>query len=217
MTSGLTETEHARYRDATYPPPSTSSLNQEASCVVDYLVRATDEKGNKLPEKYRSDATLVTEGAGFVTTGSLLAWIIFSLVSYPESQERLLQELVDHGVREGPLSPTKSSPGGYRSPKDAVVIVAIHHIHNNPKIWDNPAKFTPDRWTTDKVKNRHKTAHVPFAAGQRTCIGFRFARMEGRVVISICEKLGNDPTEYDRSFQLTRPMDFYARARKRTT
>ncbi|RAL62983.1 hypothetical protein DID88_004070 [Monilinia fructigena] len=28
----------------------------KASCIVDYLVRATDEKGNKLSEKYRNNA-----------------------------------------------------------------------------------------------------------------------------------------------------------------
>lgn len=167
---------------------------------MDYLVRATDEKGNKLPEKYRSNATLVTVGAGFITTASLLSWMIYSIVSYPGNQERLLQELVDHGVTNDTewtpdlandlsflgilikevqrlhnpsYQPGRTAladviiPGGYRVPKDSVMIVAIHHIHNNPKIWNDPAKFEPDRWNTDKVKNRHKAAYVPFAAGQR--------------------------------------------------
>lgn len=52
-------------------------------------------------------------------------------------------------------------PGGYTLSKGDVVIPAIHHIHNNPKVWDNPARFDPDRWDTDAVKNRHKAAYVP--------------------------------------------------------
>lgn len=52
-------------------------------------------------------------------------------------------------------------PGGYRLRKGTVVIVALHHIHMNPKVWDNPDRFDPDRWDTEQVKNRHKTAYVP--------------------------------------------------------
>lgn len=227
----------------------------KASCIVDYLVRATDADGKKLPEKYRSNATLVTVGAGFITTASLLSWMLFSIVSYPGNQERLLQELVDYGVTDntewtpdlandlpflGTLikevqrlhnpsyQPGRTAladviiPGGYRIPAEAVMIVAIHHIHNNTKVWDDPAKFDPDRWNTDKVKNRHKTAYVPFAAGPRMCIGFNFALEEVRVIISMLiyryqfEKVGNDPVEYDPSFQLVRPMNLYVKARRRT-
>ncbi|KAI5359418.1 putative cytochrome P450 [Septoria linicola] len=39
-------------------------------------------------------------------------------------------------------------PGGYQVKKGTVVICAIHHISNNPKIWDNPNNFDPDRCCT---------------------------------------------------------------------
>lgn len=143
--------------------------------------------------------------------------MIYSLVSYPGNQERLLQELVDYGVTSdtkwtpdlasslpflGILikevqrlhNPSYQSgrvavddviiPGGYRIPKDSVMIIAIHHIHNNPKVWSDPAKFDPDRWNGEQAENRHKTAYVPFAAGQRMCIGFNFALAEVRVIIN---------------------------------
>lgn len=70
----------------------------KASCIVDYLVRATDDKGNKLSEKYRNKAALVTVGAGFITTASLLIWLLFSIASYSGNQERLLQELIDNDI-----------------------------------------------------------------------------------------------------------------------
>ena len=52
-------------------------------------------------------------------------------------------------------------PGGYKLPKGAVVIVAIHHVHMNPEVWDNPEKFDPDRWDTQKVKSRGKLDYIP--------------------------------------------------------
>ncbi|UKZ52380.1 hypothetical protein TrVGV298_006156 [Trichoderma virens] len=106
-------------------------------------------------------------------------------------QERLLQELIDHGIDENTqitaditdrldfldkyiketqrrhnpsFQPGRTAkvdlilPGGYRLPKDAVLIPALHHIHNNPSLWDNPAHFNPDRWDTEQVKNRHKAS-----------------------------------------------------------
>ncbi|KUJ08821.1 cytochrome P450 [Mollisia scopiformis] len=114
-------------------------------------------------------------------------------------------------------------PGGYRIPKDSVMIISIPHIHNDPTIWDDPAKSDPDRWNTDKAKNRHKAAYVPFAAGPRMCIGFNFALEEVRVIISMLiyryqfEKVGQDPVDYDPAFQLIRPVNFYVRAKKRTS
>jgi cytochrome P450 len=51
-------------------------------------------------------------------------------------------------------------PGGYRLPKASAVIAALHHIHNNPKLWDNPAQFDPDRWDTPEVILVDEALHV---------------------------------------------------------
>ncbi|OQD79985.1 hypothetical protein PENANT_c041G09622 [Penicillium antarcticum] len=171
-----------------------------ASNMVDYAIRATDNKGEKLPKDSLIWALLVTTGAGFTTTSSLLSWLIYGLVTYPGMQDRLLQELVDNGIDENTeitadvtdrldfldkyikemqrrhnpsFQPARTAkvdlvlPGGYKISKDSVVLPALHHIHNNPELWDNPHKFTPDRWDTEEVKNRHKAAYIPFATGQR--------------------------------------------------
>lgn len=112
-------------------------------------------------------------------------------------------------------------PGGYKIPKDAVVIPAIHHIHNNPNLWDNPNSFDPNRWDTEQVKNRHKAAYVPFGTGQRMCIGFNFALQEVKIFLPkliyrykfMPEEVGT--TEYDPMFQLIRPVNLYVRAERR--
>ncbi|SLM34023.1 cytochrome p450 [Lasallia pustulata] len=70
----------------------------KATCVADYLCRAIDEKGQKLSHEYMLSNCVVLVGAGFITSASLLSWLIYALVKYPGNQERLLQELVDHGA-----------------------------------------------------------------------------------------------------------------------
>ncbi|KAJ5548599.1 Cytochrome monooxygenase alnD [Penicillium frequentans] len=226
----------------------------KASNMVDYAIRATDNKGEKLPETSLMQALVVATGAGFTTTSSLLSWLIYSLVNYDGMQDRLLQELIDHGIdadtqitadltdqltfmdkfiketqrRHNPsYQPARTAnvdmilPGGYKLPQDSIVIPALHHVHNNPAVWDNPARFDPDRWDRDEVKNRHKAAYIPFAAGPRMCIGFNFALQEVKVFLPklvyrykfIRENDG--PIEYDPMFQLIRPNNLYVRAERR--
>jgi cytochrome P450 len=225
-----------------------------AANMVDYAIRATDNKGEKIPKTSLREALVVATGAGFTTTSSLLSWLIYGLVTYPGVQEKLLQELVDHGFndemeitsdftdklayldrfiketqrRHNPsFQPGRTAkvdmilPGGYKLAKDSVIIPAIHHIHNNPALWDNPAQFNPDRWESDAVKNRHKTAYIPFATGPRMCIGFNFALQEVKIFLPKLiwrykfVKDGDETIEYDPMFQLIRPNNLYVRAEKR--
>ncbi|KAK9364637.1 cytochrome P450 [Lipomyces kononenkoae] len=226
----------------------------KAANVVDYLVRATDGKGEHLPKENLASATIVATGAGFTTTSSLLSWCLYGLVTYPGTQARILQELIDNDItdetnitaeqidelpelgkfiketqrRHNPsYQPGRTAqqdmilPGGYRLKKGAVVISALHHIHNNSAIWENPGRFDTDRWDTEQVKQMPKASYIPFAMGQRMCIGFNFALLE--VKIFICklvyryhwEKEGDSETEYDPYFQLIRPVNLYVRTQTR--
>ncbi|KAG0158709.1 hypothetical protein PDIDSM_6228 [Penicillium digitatum] len=219
----------------------------QASNMIDYAIRATDNKGEKLPKTSLMEALVVATGAGFTTTSSLLSWLLYSLVNYPGMQERLLQELVDNDIdahtamtadltdrlpflnnfiketqrRHNPsYQPARTAkvdmilPGGYKLPKDSTIILALHHIHNNPAVWSNPARFDPDRWDTEEVKHRHKTAYIPFAAGPRMCIGFSFALQEIKVFLPKLlyrykfTKENDGPVEYDPMFLLIRSTNF---------
>lgn len=227
----------------------------EAKCVLDYLLRATDNQGEKLPIDLVYSNIVVVAAAGFTTTSSLLSWLLYCVVAYPGNQERLLQELVDHGVNENTqwtpelstslhfmenfiketqrlhnpsYQPGRTAkidmilPGGYRLPKDEIIIPALHAIHTNPKIWSNPQRFDPDRWDTEEVKNRPAGSYLPFATGPRGCIGFNLALAEVKVLLPELiyryefSKDGDGAVEYDPEFQLIRPVNLYVRAKKRT-
>ncbi|GAB7334986.1 hypothetical protein MBLNU13_g06854t1 [Cladosporium sp. NU13] len=226
----------------------------KAADVIDYLNRAVDSNGERLPVANIVPALTVAAGAGFTTTSSLLSWLLYGLVAYDGMQARLLQELVDHDFsddtevtpelledlpeldkyikemqrRHNPsYQPGRTAqrdlilPGGYKVKKGTVIIVALHHIHMNPKIWDNPEIFDPDRWDTEKVKNRGRTEYMPFAAGQRMCVGFNFALQEIKIFVCLLVwrykwlKEGEPEADYDPFFQLIRPINLYVRTKKR--
>lgn len=78
------------------PLPLSSRTLQDASCIADFLYRAQDSDGNKLPYNLVLGNVVVTAGAGFTTSSSLLSWALYALVKYPGNQERLLEEIASH-------------------------------------------------------------------------------------------------------------------------
>jgi hypothetical protein len=64
---------------------------------------------------------------------------------------------------------------------------------------------------------------MPFATGPRSCIGFNFALGEVKVLLPALvyryefSKEGEEAVTYDPEFQLIRPMNFYVRAKRRTS
>ncbi|CAG7952940.1 unnamed protein product [Penicillium nalgiovense] len=113
-------------------------------------------------------------------------------------------------------------PGGYRLPPDSVIVPNLYSIHTNPEVWRDPFRFDPDRWTSEETKNKHRCAYIPFATGPRGCIGFNFALLEVKILLSELvsryefTREGLKAIEYDPEFQLIRPLNFYVRAKKRT-
>ncbi|CAJ0884335.1 12733_t:CDS:2 [Entrophospora sp. SA101] len=75
---------------------------------------------------------------------------------------------------------------GYLIPKDTTIYVPIYQIHHLASIWgDDVEKFNPSRWFTEKVKGFSQYKHMPFSAGQRTCMGNKFALNEIKVALCI--------------------------------
>lgn len=80
------------------PPLSLSDPQamQSATCVADFLCRARDKDGKGLPYNLVLGNVVVSCGAGFTTSSSLLSWALYSLVRYPGNQERLFEEIASH-------------------------------------------------------------------------------------------------------------------------
>jgi cytochrome P450 len=82
---------------------------------------------------------------------------------------------------------------GFKIPAGAVLIAPQFVIHRDPRFWDEPEKFDPQRFAAEEknsdgtipaVKPRPRFAYYPFGAGSRQCIGEGLAWMEGVFVLS---------------------------------
>jgi cytochrome P450 len=52
--------------------------------------------------------------------------------------------------------------------------------HRMPKIWLEPLKFDPLRFTEEAIRARHKYAWVAFGGGAHMCLGLHFAYMQAK-------------------------------------
>lgn len=63
--------------------------------------------------------------------------------------------------------------GGYDVPKDTIVVVNAWAIQRDPKIWDEPEIFKPERFSNNECGNEQHYIHtlIPFGIGRRICPG----------------------------------------------
>ncbi|XP_053699161.1 cytochrome P450 4d8-like [Sabethes cyaneus] len=72
---------------------------------------------------------------------------------------------------------------GTTIPAGTTISIKIYNIHRNPKIWPEPEKFIPERFSKTNESTRGPYDYIPFSAGSRNCIGQRYAMMELKVTL----------------------------------
>ncbi|MGZ7074343.1 MAG: cytochrome P450, partial [Candidatus Angelobacter sp.] len=73
---------------------------------------------------------------------------------------------------------------GYRLPVGANVVMSPWIVHRDPRFFEQPEQFNPERWTPDASQRLPKFAYFPFGGGPRLCIGASFAIMEANLLLA---------------------------------
>jgi len=180
--------------------------------LLSRLLAARDDDGAAMSDTQVRDEVLTLFVAGHETTATGLAWAIDLLCRNPDWYARVEAEVDALGHRPGlddlPRLQTvlrvfkealrlyppayffgrttwqASSLGGYHMPRFGNVLVSPWVIHHNPRVWDDPERFDPDRFLPEAEVGRHRCAWIPFGAGPRVCIGLHFALMEAQLVLA---------------------------------
>src|SRR3989440_130460 len=185
----------------------------DAGDLLSMLLSAQDEDGSRMTDRQLRDEAITLFLAGHETTASTLSWTWWLLAQNPEVEAKLHAELdavlgnrapslddlprlaytghvITESLRLYPaawgmarLAVEDHEIAGYPVRKGMGVAMAQWVVHRDPRWYDAPEEFRPERWEGDLMKRLSRFAYFPFGGGPRQCIGNAFALMEATLIL----------------------------------
>ena len=151
--------------------------------------------------------------AGTETTALTLAWCLYLLSLNPGAAERIREEadqvcggrepkwdevqqltftrmVIQETMRLYPpiwalirIATKDDKIDGHQIKKGDKVVMCTYIAHHSPQYWTDPEKFDPERFSRERMKKRVKYSYMPFAAGQRSCIGGALSQIENTLAL----------------------------------
>jgi cytochrome P450 len=187
----------------------------DPSDLLGLLLAARDEDGRPMDRRQIRDELVTFMLAGHETTANGLAWMWHLLDENPEARQRLFDEVDAVLGGRTPTaedaerlvwtsacfqealrlrSPVwvmereaigEDEVGGFRISKGATIVVPIHLVHHDERLWPDPERFDPTRFLPDHVREHERGAYMPFGGGRRVCIGAGFSIMEATLITAM--------------------------------
>ena len=179
---------------------------------------AESEKDSFMSDELLRDEAVSLYIAGHDTT-TTLTYALYVLSQHPEVEERFHAELddvlgdrdatlddlprlfvTDQIIRETlrlyppvwGLSRMVFEPielDGHRIPPGFEVMVSALITQRDPRWFDDPLQFRPERWTPEFHDGLPRFAYFPFGGGQHQCIGEGFVWMEAKIALAtLCRR-----------------------------
>jgi cytochrome P450 len=182
--------------------------------LLSMLLKAQAEDGSQMTDQQLRDEVMTLFLAGHETTANALAWTWYLLSLNPEAEARLHSELqevlagrspriedlqrlrytqmvVKESLRVFPPAwgvgretLREIQLGEYRVPAGTNVFISQWVVQREPRYFEQPEKFLPERWTEEFEKQLPKFAYFPFGGGPRVCVGASFALMEAALLLA---------------------------------
>ena len=176
--------------------------------LLSMLLQAQDDDGTRMSDAQLRDEVMTLFLAGHETTALALSWSWYLLASHPEAEKKFHAELDEVLCGRTPVvsdmpnlkytemiakeamrlyppayavgreAIEETEIGGFRVPKGTQLFAFQWVTHRDPRYFDDPAAFKPERWTSEIGEQLPKYAYFPFGGGPRQCIGNYFAMME---------------------------------------
>ena len=75
--------------------------------------------------------------------------------------------------------------GAYHIPARSVLLLSPYLTHRDPRFWERPEVFDPDRFLPARFESVPRFAYYPFGGGPRVCIGSTFALMKVQLITAM--------------------------------
>lgn len=178
------------------------------------LAAEDEEGSGQMSDEQVRDECLTVMLAGHETTANALSFALWLLATRPEAQQRLADEAADvlgDAVAEAahysrlryaykvfaeamrlypPVWVTARTAAenyeyrGFRIRAGSILLAPQCVMHRDPRFWDEPDAFRPERFHDEAKSARPRMSYFPFGAGNRQCIGEGLAWMEGVLTLA---------------------------------
>ncbi|HEY1924856.1 MAG TPA: cytochrome P450 [Candidatus Acidoferrum sp.] len=182
--------------------------------LLSMLLAARDDDGSRMTDRQLRDEAITIFLAGHETTANALSWTWMLLAQNSTVEAKLHAELdsvlqgrapslddvpnlpyTGHVIAESMrlyppawgmarIAIEDTEIAGYPIPKGCGVSLAQWVVHRDPRWFDAPMEFRPERWEGDLLKRLPRFAYFPFGGGPRQCIGNNFAVMEAVLLLA---------------------------------
>jgi cytochrome P450 len=190
----------------------------EGPDLLSVLSRARTEDGDRLPVGLIRDELVVALRAAFKNTAGTLSWTFLLLSQNPDVDESLASEastvlatenapasavkrlpfagnVLREAMRLHPLYDTTlriatkdTEVGGYPVPEGAAVVVSAGLLQRDPRWFDDPNRFLPERWHQDLERRLPRFVYFPFGAGPRRCNAKGYALAEAILILAMISR-----------------------------
>jgi cytochrome P450 len=187
---------------------------QDTGDLLSLMIHAQDDDGSPMTTQQLRDEALTLFLAGHETTASTLSWTWWLLAQHPAVEDKLHAELdsvlngrvptlddlprltytnciLSESMRLYPpawaiarMAIDDHELAGYPVPKGTGIAALPWVVHRDPRWYESPEQFLPERWEGDLLKKIPRFAYFPFSFGARQCIGNAFALMEANLVLA---------------------------------
>lgn len=179
------------------------------------LAARDEGNGAGMSDRQLRDECLTIFLAGQETTALALSWSWYLLGQHPEAAERIYKEVdavlgkrvptaddlpllkeTEYVLLEsmrlyppafvvGREALVDTTVAGYFCPRGTTILMPESVVHRDPRFFERPDEFVPERWQNDFERSLPNCAYFPFGAGPRICIGNTFAMMEMTLALAM--------------------------------
>ena len=188
--------------------------NYPKDLLARLIAARDEQTGGGMSAQEVRDHVITIFLAGHETTAMAMTWTWFLLSQHPQEESKLHTELdsvlggrapthedlgkltytrmvVEESMRIYPPVHTIARAAladdtlvGQRIPRGSTILIAPWLLHRHVKLWENPGRFDPERFSPKASAARPRFSYLPFGGGKRICIGAAFALAEATVLLA---------------------------------